>query len=728
VIAATDNSRRAIRRGALAFLIYCGFSGLIFGRGFASGLASTYLGTDTDPYAFFWFIAWWPYAIAHRLNPLFTSLLWAPRGTSLAWATPIPLPSILIAPFEHFAGPVAAYNVLCLAAPIAAAFSAYLLCRWITHKFWPSILGGLIFGFSPYMLGQMLGHVDLVMVFPVPLATLVVLKRFDGELRDRGYAIALAAILVAQFLCFPEIFATMTVFGAVAFAIAILIWPERSRVAALIVPTIVAYALALAILSPYLYAMLRAGAPSGPIYPLNMYSADLLNLIVPERTAWLGAFTPLRAVSRHFAGFWIEHGACFGIPLLIIAEAYRKRNWQSPACRIAILALAAIIVASFGPVLMVGGVPILPMPWALATHVPLIGNALPVRFAMYGFLMLAIIAALWFSFSDAGVIVKTVAASAILLMMLPRLDAGFWTSPVKVPVLFTGGAWRACISPGSIILPLPYERNGTSMLWQASADLQFRMASGYTSIVPPGFKRFPAVKFFLGAIDLPEAGEQVKAFVALHDIGAIAIDDADPDLAAWHRAIDPMGLGAIESGGVRLYQVPAGTFAPYAQLSASDLEARAVALRCDILIEALARWFRQGGTVAAVSPAALQAAGLLPPDWIIKPGFFEYRDFTLAPLKSNRVAIILAGSYGALRPIARRYQSRAAKIYAAYPELWRPDAKYPGDTPMRFLFEFDPAAIEAAAADLKSAPPPERTARFWPAPANPGDARREPSR
>ena len=699
----------------LAVLAYTVLSLAIFGRGFGSGLSSKYLGTNTDPYAFFWFIAWWPYAIAHHLNPLFTSLLWAPQGTSLAWATPIPLPSILIAPFEHFAGPIAAYNVLCLAAPIAAAFSAFLLCRWITHKFWPSILGGLIFGFSPYMLGQMLGHVDLVMVFPVPLAALVVLKRFDGELRDRGYALALAAILVAQFLCFPEIFATMTVFGGVAFALAILIWPERPRVAALAAPTLAAYALATLILSPYLYAMLRAGAPSGPIYPLSMYSADLLNLIVPERTALLGAVAPLRAVSRHFAGFWIEHGACFGIPLLVIAEAYRRRNWRAPACKIAVLTLAAIIIASLGPVLTVGGVAVLPMPWALATHAPLICNALPVRFAMYGFLLLAIIAALWFSSEHTAAAAKIVAAAAIAITMMPRLDAGFWTSPVREPALFTGGSWRVLIAPESIILPLPYEHKGTSMLWQASADMNFRMASGYTSIVPARFKRFPAVKFFLGAIDLPEAGEQVKAFVALHDIGAIAIDDTDPELAAWRRAIDPIGLGVIESGGVRVYKVPAGTFAPYARLSVSDLDARAVALRSDILIEALARWFRQGGTVAAVSPASLQAAGLLPPDWIIKPGIFEYRDFTIAPLKSDRVAIVLAGGYAALRPIARRYHSRAAKIYAAYPVLWSPGAKYPGNAPMRFVFEFEPAAIEAAAADLKSHPPPERIVRFWPA-------------
>jgi len=709
-----DSLAGCAMRGALAVLIYCGFSGLIFGRELSTGLTIRYIGQGTDPSAFFWFIAWWPYALRNHLDPLFTNLLWAPQGTSLAWATPIPLPALVAAPVTKLLGPVAAYNFLCLAAPVAAAFSTYLLCRWITGKFWPSILGGLIFGFSPYMLGQMLAHVDLLMIFPVPLALLAVLKYQSGEIRPRTYTIAMAALMVIQFLCFPEIFATTAVFGAIAFAIALRVWPRRPALLAMILPTAVAFAAASAILSPYLYAMLAAGAPRETIYPPSLYSADILNLILPERFNWLGSFAPMRAISDHFPGFWIEHGACFGVPLLALAADYGRRNWLAPAARIAILSFIAIVIAALGPALTIAGKPILPMPWALATHAPLIANALPIRFAMYGFLVLAIIAAMWFASSSASAIVKAAAAGAIVILMLPRLGAGFWTSAVRQPALFTSGSWRAVIRPNQIILPLPYERNGASMLWQTSADMQFRMASGYTSIVPPAFKRFPAVKFFLGAIDLPEAGEQVKAFVAQHEIAAIVIDDTDPNLAAWRRAIDPIGLPPIETGGVRVYQIPAGDYSAYARLGVGDLEARAVALRADILIDALARWFREGRTIESVSPAALEAAGLLPPGWIIRSGFFDYRDFTVAPLDSKRLAIVLSGSYAALRPIADRYRTRAEEIYSAYPKLWRPDAMYARDTPMRFVFAFTPAALEAASADLKSTPPPERSAAFWP--------------
>lgn len=700
---------------AFAAIIFCALSHLVFGRGLSAGLNTHYVGMSSDPTAFFWFLAWWPYALSHHLNPMFTRLLWAPEGASLAWATPIPLPALVAAPITKLAGPVAAYNLLCLAAPPAAAFSTYLLCRWITGKYWPSIMGGLIFGFSPYMLGQMLAHVDLVMIFPVPLATLAVLKFLAGETRSRTYVVAVAALMVVQFLCFPELFATSVMFGAIAFAIALRLSPERSRLLAMIAPTAAAFAIAIAILSPYLYAMLSEGAPRDAIYPPSLYSADLLNLIIPAPFNWLGTFAPMRAVSDHFPGFWIEHGACFGVPLLVVAVAYYRRTWAAPVTKIALFSFAAITIAAFGPFLLIAGRPVLPMPWWLATHAPLIANALPVRFAMYGFLVLAIIAALWFASEGASTTVKAVAAAAILIMMLPRFSAGFWTTAVQQPAMFTDGSWRNVISPNEIILPLPYERNGDSMLWQTSAHMGFRMASGYTSIIPPRFKSFPAVRFFLGAIDLPEAPRQIMAFAAQHQIGAIVIDDTDPDLKSWRDAIAPLGLRLIATGGAEVYQIPPEQLAPYAHLSVAALETRAVALRTDILIEALARWFRGGRSLQSLSSAALESAGMLPADWIVKSGLFDYRDFAVAPVESTRVAIVLAGSYGALRPIAERYSGSAAKIYAPYPSQWPRAEKYSDDTQMKFVFVFTPGALEAAADDLKASPPSERTAAFWPA-------------
>ena len=44
----------------------------------------------TDPSGYMWALAWWPHALLHGVNPLFTHAIWAPEGTSVAAAATIP--------------------------------------------------------------------------------------------------------------------------------------------------------------------------------------------------------------------------------------------------------------------------------------------------------------------------------------------------------------------------------------------------------------------------------------------------------------------------------------------------------------------------------------------------------------------------------------------------------------------------------------------------------------
>ena len=52
------------------------------------------------------------------------------------------------------AGPIVAYNLAAVLMPALAAWTAYLLCRHVSGALWPSVVGGYVFGFSGYMLGQ----------------------------------------------------------------------------------------------------------------------------------------------------------------------------------------------------------------------------------------------------------------------------------------------------------------------------------------------------------------------------------------------------------------------------------------------------------------------------------------------------------------------------------------------------------------------------------------------
>src|ERR1700722_15837772 len=175
---------------AAVFLAYLAFSILVFGRGLVGHLTTAYIGRDADPPIYMWFLGWWRHAFEKRINPFLTDVVWAPRGFNLAWAAFIPPPAWIALPIERALGETAAYNILCIFALPLAAVSAFLLCRRVTGAFWPSILGGYIFGFSPYMLGELLGgHLNLTLAFSLPLAVLIGLRRLDGEISARRFTL-----------------------------------------------------------------------------------------------------------------------------------------------------------------------------------------------------------------------------------------------------------------------------------------------------------------------------------------------------------------------------------------------------------------------------------------------------------------------------------------------------------------------------------------------------------
>src|SRR5271165_2995277 len=74
-----------------------------------------------DPNFYVWSLRWWPYAIGHGLNPLYTNQIGAPAGHSLAWVTTVPPLALLAAPLTLTAGQVVAFNILtAIALPLSA--------------------------------------------------------------------------------------------------------------------------------------------------------------------------------------------------------------------------------------------------------------------------------------------------------------------------------------------------------------------------------------------------------------------------------------------------------------------------------------------------------------------------------------------------------------------------------------------------------------------------------
>src|SRR5690348_16379149 len=107
--------------------------------------------------------------------------MWSPDGVNLAWATSVPGLAIPFTPLTLAFGPTFAYNVACILMPALAAWTAYLLCHYLTGRTLPSLVGGYLFGFSSYVLSAELSHIHTAAVFLLPLVALLVLRFLRGE-------------------------------------------------------------------------------------------------------------------------------------------------------------------------------------------------------------------------------------------------------------------------------------------------------------------------------------------------------------------------------------------------------------------------------------------------------------------------------------------------------------------------------------------------------------------
>ena len=138
-----------------------------------------------------WVIKWPAYALSHGLNPFYSSKLFVPRGINMA-PNSLGL-GIVVAPVTWLFGPVASLNLIdLLSPPLSALAMFWLLRRWMS---WvpAAFVGGLFFGFSPFVLVSLaLAHPNFGLLAPVPLIVgcvddLLVRHRFPAAAgRDRA--------------------------------------------------------------------------------------------------------------------------------------------------------------------------------------------------------------------------------------------------------------------------------------------------------------------------------------------------------------------------------------------------------------------------------------------------------------------------------------------------------------------------------------------------------------
>jgi hypothetical protein len=525
-----------------------------------------------DPTAYMWSFVWWPHAILHGLNPFFAHNIWAPVGANVAAADLVPGASILFAPVTAAFGPLVTYNLLSFLAPVLAGWFAFLLCRRISGAFLPSLVGGYIFGFSTYELGQMLGHLNLTFVFLVPAAVHLVLRRLDQSLSRRAFMLLFAGLLAAQFLLSAGVLVAMLLFGAITLALGYVVSPSARKrdIRAVARDVVISGCAAAVLVSPFLYYLIRELTPNPSVNWFDVtkvFSADPLNYIIPTPVTGIahGWFVSLAAEfnMRNYS----ESGAYIGLPLLVIVVWFFVTNWHRDYAKVLLGILTVIVVASLGPYLHIANPPqpdvtyrpAIPLPWLPATRIPGLDRLSPVRMTVFVFLVVALIVALWLAQPSRRSWPRWLLALAGVALLLPNPATSFWRGRPVDPKFFTTAAYRHYLVPGEMALIFPYGNQGDSMLWQAETHMYFVMPEGYIAQeTPVPFWNEPVVRNFLGyaqgslaSADVPAA---TRSFLVRHRVGAVIVGPGAG--LGWVAVLSQLGLDFRRVDGVLFYRVP----------------------------------------------------------------------------------------------------------------------------------------------------------------------------
>jgi hypothetical protein len=549
-------SLRPSLQALLAFLAYSVVSVALYALPILSRFASAHAGIGgNDGQTFAWSLVWWPHAVIEGLNPLFTEFLWAPSGVSLAYVTTMPGPSLLMWPITELFGPLVSLNLLTVAAPPLAGWAAFLLCRRVTGSFWPSLAGGYLFGFSTYVVYQLTGHPNLSLVFPVPLAAYLVLRRVEGSLGPLAFVFGMAAVLAGLFSIFIELFATISLFGGLALLGAALLGPSDLRRPLLRTVGLLAaaYALAILVVSPYLLVAARE-VPSEPIRNLEKASVDLLGFVVPRQNTVLG--DRFLEITGDFTAPLIGDSAYLGIPLvaILVSFAVTGRRWRGTWLLLGFVLVTAI--ASLGPALKIRGRPVADLPWRLVEPIPLIHNALPDRFTMYVALTASVIVAVWLAVRP-GSWIRWMAVVLAAVAILPDLSSLPYHRDILVPSFFRSDLHRRYIEPGDIVLVIPFGRGpgvSTDMLWQAETDMHFRLTTGNTGSIPPEHKG-RTVRCLRQDQPGQLSDQDFLGWVRSHAVSSVVVEEGY--VARWWPRLTSLGVEPRIVGGVWLFRLPA---------------------------------------------------------------------------------------------------------------------------------------------------------------------------
>jgi len=620
-----------------------------------------------------WCLKWWPHNVLAWHNPFHASFF-APKGQNLAWVTAVPSLALLAFPITQWGGPVLAYNMITLLAISANGVLAYLMARELRCDKFAAVAGAVLFYFSSYTWGQLLGHLNLCVTSFAVAVAYTTLRRCNEKIGPVHFAATISILLALQFGVSNEIYATLIVFMAMA-AIIFFLMPHgtesgRRKVVVTGIEAVAGVLLSILWLSPYLYQVF-ANHVSG-LQDVSKYAADPLNYLLPTQNNWLLG-TRFAAVSSKFTGNITEQGSYLGLPVLLLLFA-GPAFYAERLNRCLFVLFITVALCSLGAHLTILGTPTITMPWHFALKLPLIREALPIRFGLYTSLLASLLASRALTYSNAWP-PKLIAGLGVLLLW-PNLSM-YRMSPVPSDSFFKDRIYQQVIPVGSRVMVLPsYGFGGYQpALWQEEADFSFDIVNGLAGKTPEGFDKYQW--YYYGGSEPEMAKLGLLSF--LKNTGAQFVLSDDRAADALTETYRGQSLPYRQYGHIRVTEISANTL----DNLASAERAPVVRKLCKSLVQ-LARYGvsyeHSKNSVNGLAPIAVSDADFvrvfgtpLPSD---SPNVnWTEKGFWLGAAGDNVALGISPLDPASAQALYQQLKASAQRVYYPYPNEFQGEAK-----------------------------------------------------
>jgi hypothetical protein len=464
----------------------------------SGGVSTTVRCNCLDPGQQVWFINWPAYALRHGLNIFSTSWLWPSHGVNLLNNASFPLIGVVLAPVTWAFGPFVATTLALTLAPGLSAWGCWLACRRFVR--WPPacVVGGLLFGYSPFVIQDVAqGHLGLGLLVVPPLMLLVLHEIFVRRQRSATWCGVVLGILISlQFLISQEILSLTVLTATAGIFFAIVLAPRRTWTTAFFALRSLALA---AVVAGLLLAVPVWFMLDGPQHIRgSIWGGNQVLFVSLTYDLWdAGRYMKQIPVFPPGAGQG-STVAFVGLGVLIAAALSVVVAWRQRAVWVMAFAVVAATLCSWGSAIYFSPTHadfVKWLPWQWVTNEPILDNIEAIHFAGLADLGAAVIIAmglgtaaslsLWTHLPSWIRLVPLVAVAAVLLIpQWATYEAPLRVSKVNLPPWYTTAA--TTVPPGSVIASYPFPASADTeaqpMVWQAEDGMRFRLAGGYVKV------------------------------------------------------------------------------------------------------------------------------------------------------------------------------------------------------------------------------------------------------